>query len=55
MEAIVYDGVGNIALRETPDPKVSDGSVIVKVHCCAICGTDVKAYNIGIASIKPPC
>ena len=54
MEAIVYDGVGNIALRETPDPKVSDGSVIVKVHRCAICGTDVKAYNIGIASIKPP-
>ena len=54
MRAIVYDGVGNITLRDAPEPKVSDGSVIVKVHSCAICGTDVKAYNIGIASIKPP-
>ena len=54
MRAIVYDGVGNITLRDAPEPKMSDGSVIVKVHSCAICGTDVKAYNIGIASIKPP-
>jgi L-iditol 2-dehydrogenase len=54
MRAIVYDGVGKIRLRDVPKPKVSDGSVIVKVHACAICGTDVKAYNLGIASIKPP-
>jgi L-iditol 2-dehydrogenase len=54
MRAIVYDGVGNITLREAPRPQVSDMSVIVKVQRCAICGTDVKAYNIGIASIKPP-
>jgi len=54
MRAIVYDGVANITLRDAPQPKVSEGSVIVKVHSCAICGTDVKAFNIGIASIKPP-
>jgi len=54
MQAIVYDGVGNITLRDAPRPEVDDTSVVVKVHRCAICGTDVKAYNIGIASIKPP-
>jgi L-iditol 2-dehydrogenase len=54
MRAIVYEGVGKIRLREVPEPKVHDDSVVVKVHACAICGTDVKAYNIGIASIQPP-
>jgi L-iditol 2-dehydrogenase len=54
MRAIVYDGVGKISLKDAPRPKVSDNSAIVKVHSCAVCGTDVKAYNIGIASIKPP-
>jgi L-iditol 2-dehydrogenase len=46
--------VCKIRLREVPKPEIADDSVIVKVHTCAICGTDVKAYNIGIASIKPP-
>jgi L-iditol 2-dehydrogenase len=54
MRAIVYEGVGKIALKEVVEPRLRNGSVIVKVHACAICGTDVKAYNIGIASIKPP-
>ncbi len=54
MRAIVYEGVGKIRLKDVPKPEMADTSVIVKVHTCAICGTDVKAYNIGIASIKPP-
>jgi L-iditol 2-dehydrogenase len=54
MRAIVYEGVGKITLKEMPKPKPRRGSVVVRVHTCAICGTDVKAYNIGIASIKPP-
>jgi L-iditol 2-dehydrogenase len=54
MKAIVYGGVGKVELREVPEPTPREDSVIVKVHSCAICGTDVKAYTIGIASIKPP-
>jgi L-iditol 2-dehydrogenase len=54
MKAIVYGGVGKVELREVAKPKTSKGSLIVRVHSCAICGTDVKAYSIGIASIKPP-
>jgi L-iditol 2-dehydrogenase len=54
MRAIVYEGVGKISLKEVKKPAVHSDTVIVKVHSCAICGTDVKAYNIGIASIKPP-
>jgi len=54
MHAIVYEGVGKIGLKEVSKPEVHDDSVIVRVHTCAICGTDVKAYNIGITSIRPP-
>ena len=54
MRAIVYEGVGNVTLKEVEKPEVKADSVIVKVLSCAICGTDIKAYTIGISSIKPP-
>jgi L-iditol 2-dehydrogenase len=54
MHAIVYNGVKNVELKDVKKPEVKDNSVIVKIHACAICGTDVKAYEFGIASIKPP-
>ena len=54
MKALVYEGVGKLNVREVPKPEIDDDSVLVKVIACAICGTDVKAYTIGISSIKPP-
>ena len=54
MRAIVYNGVKNVELKEVKKPEVKDDTVIVKIHACAICGTDMKAYNFGIASIRPP-
>lgn len=54
MKAIVYEGVGRVTFKEVAPPKVRKDTIIVKVDRCAICGTDVKAYTIGISSIKPP-
>jgi len=54
MKAIVYEGVGKINLRDVEKPRLKNDNVIVKVKACAICGTDYKAYTIGISSIKPP-
>ena len=54
MKAIVYEGVGKINLKDVENPKPKEDNVIVKVKSCAICGTDYKAYTIGISSIKPP-
>jgi len=54
MKAIVYEGIKQVKLKQIDKPVVRDDTLIVKVHSCAICGTDVKAYSIGIASIKPP-
>lgn len=54
MKAVVYEGVGKLAVKQVREPEPREDNVIVKVHACAVCGTDVKAYNIGISSIKPP-
>ena len=54
MRAIVYNGVKNVELKSVKKPEVKDDTAIVKIRACAICGTDMKAYNFGIASIKPP-
>jgi len=54
VKAIVYEGVDKVTLKDIERPRAKDNTVVVKVHSCAICGTDVKAYTIGISSIKPP-
>lgn len=54
MQAVVYEGIKNVKLKDVKKPEVKEDSVIVKVNACAICGTDIKAYTIGISSIRPP-
>ncbi len=54
MKAVVYEGVGKISIKEVKEPELKDDNIIVKVKACAICGTDYKAYKIGISNIKPP-
>jgi len=54
MKAIVYEGIKKVTLKDVKRPVLKRDNLIVKVNSCAICGTDIKAYNIGIASIKPP-
>jgi len=44
MKAILYEGVGAVSLIEMPKPIAEEGSVLVKVKYCAICGTDTHAY-----------
>lgn len=54
MKAVVYEGVGKLSVKQVPEPVPRADNVIVQVNACAVCGTDVKAFNIGISSIKPP-
>lgn len=54
MKAGVYLGPGRFEIREVQTPKPSEGEVLVKVGACAICGTDLRIYKHGHASIKPP-
>ncbi len=47
MRAAVYYGPGDIRVEDRPEPDASEDNLVVQVHCCAICGTDVKLAAIG--------
>jgi L-iditol 2-dehydrogenase len=55
MKKIVYHGVKDLRLEETDKlPVCEDGGLLVKVEAFAICGSDIKAYNVGNPKIVPP-
>ncbi len=52
MRAAVYRGPSNISLEKIPIPKISDGEILLRVHTCGICGTDLKKIEYGL--VPPP-
>jgi len=42
MKALIFNGVGEIALQEVQDPVLKDSTdVVVRITKSAICGTDL--------------
>ncbi len=45
MNALTFNGIENIVYEKVNDPiLVQSTDVIVRVHCCAICGSDLHVY-----------
>lgn len=49
----VARGVGNIELRDIPEPDPQAGQVKIKVHAAGICGTDLHIYKDEFKSVPP--
>ncbi|MDA1258976.1 MAG: zinc-binding dehydrogenase [Chloroflexi bacterium] len=49
MKAAVYKGKQRFEVEEIPTPSPGPNQLLVKVHFCAICGTDVHAFLYDIA------
>jgi L-iditol 2-dehydrogenase len=47
MQAAVYRGVNDIRLEEVPVPEIGRGELLIRVHTCGICGTDLKKIATG--------
>src|SRR5580693_6465044 len=47
MQAAVYYGVNDVRLEEVPVPEIGPGEILVRVHTCGICGTDLKKIASG--------
>src|SRR3984957_13158626 len=47
MQAAVYRGVNDVRVETVPVPKIGAGEVLVKIHTCGICGTDLKKIHTG--------
>lgn len=47
MLAAVYRGVNDVRLETVPVPEIGPGELLVRVHTCGICGTDLKKIATG--------
>jgi len=54
MKAAIYQGKEDIVLGKVPDPALEAGEMLLAIHSCAICGTDLRTYRHGDAKISPP-
>ena len=47
MQAAVYRGVNDVRLETVPVPGIGAGELLVRVHSCGVCGTDLKKIATG--------
>lgn len=48
MKAAVFKDIENIILEERPIPDCPADGLLLKVHACGICGSDVRNYHNGL-------
>ena len=45
MKAVVFRGVGKVALETVPEPRIQQPTdAIIRITSSAICGTDLQAW-----------
>ncbi|MDF1851888.1 MAG: zinc-binding dehydrogenase [Verrucomicrobiales bacterium] len=54
MQAAVYQGKERIVVEDVGEPALSAGEVLLKIHACSVCGTDLRTYRHGDKKIEPP-
>jgi L-iditol 2-dehydrogenase len=47
MLAAVYRGVNDVRMETVPVPNIGAGEMLVRVHSCGVCGTDLKKISTG--------
>jgi L-iditol 2-dehydrogenase len=47
MQSVVYRGINDVRLETVPIPTIGAGDLLVGVHTCGICGTDLKKITSG--------
>lgn len=47
MSAAVYRGVDHVRVETVPVPRIAAGELLVQIHTCGICGTDLKKIHTG--------
>src|SRR5689334_7418746 len=47
MLAAVYRGINDVRLETVAVPQIGSGELLVRVHSCGICGTDLKKISTG--------
>src|ERR1700736_3528750 len=45
MKAIVYEAARKFQYKDVPEPKIEPDDVLVRVHACGVCGTDLHIHE----------
>ncbi len=48
MKAAVFEGPGNIVVKDITLAPCGPDDIIIKIHACGICGSDVRNYRTGL-------
>jgi len=54
MKAAIYLDKDKMEIREIPTPELDADSILVKVHSCAVCGSDIRIFHHGNSRVRPP-
>ncbi|HEY1627355.1 MAG TPA: zinc-dependent dehydrogenase [Streptosporangiaceae bacterium] len=54
MRAAIFQGPGDLQVAEVPEPEAPPGGFLLRVHACAICGSDVRTYRHGSSHLATP-
>jgi len=52
MKALVFDGPGEVRLKDVPTPEISDDEVLIRTEFAAVCGTDAHMLSGGFPAKK---
>lgn len=53
MKAVVYHAPGDVRVEDVPVPACGADGMLVCVDACAVCGSDLKTFNVGNPRMKP--
>ena len=54
MKAAVLEELNKLVVKEVSDPVVGPDEALVKVHACAVCGSDIRIFHHGNNRVHPP-
>jgi L-iditol 2-dehydrogenase len=54
MKAAILEELNRIVVRDIAPPKCGPGEAVLRVHACAVCGSDLRIYHYGTERVKPP-
>jgi len=54
MKAAVLEALEKIVIKEVPDVEPGPGELKLRVHVCAVCGSDVRIFHHGNPRVRPP-
>ena len=54
MKAAVLEQLDRIVVKEVPEPRCGDDEIVLEVHACAICGSDIRIFHYGSDRVTLP-